>query len=142
MTGLHHELTIACDPQRAFTLFTLGMGTWWDPAYSPDPEAFTGIEVEPFVGGALTMLLGDARYVFGRVRTWEPGVRFTQSFCLAMSPESPSEIDVHFAEDEGGVCLVSFHHGGWSPANRAFRTKYRDWPYLLGQYAEAAARLS
>lgn len=138
MEPIHHNVTIACSPQRAFEVFTTGMGTWWDPAYTPDPATYIGIDLDPRVGGAVALRHGDATYPFGEVTQWRPGEHYQQTFWLAMDRAHPSTVDVRFTPD-GGVCLVTFEHGGWDAANVAARDKYGDWPVLLGRFAEAAA---
>lgn len=136
MEPIRHVVSVASTAADAFTVFTRGMGGWWDPAYTPDAAAFTGIEVAPRAGGAVEMLLGDGRSAFGAVTAWEPGVRYAQTFWLAMDPSYPSTLEVGF-EDVDGVCEVTFEHGGWSAANGEARARYGDWPHLLGRYAAA-----
>lgn len=140
MEPIRHEVTVACDQRSAFTLFTSGMGSWWDPAYSPDAASYDGIEVDGRVGGAVAMRHGSSTYRFGEVTAWQPTTRYGQTFWLAMSPEHPSALDVVFAAADG-VCTIHFQHTGWTEANASFRDKYGDWSHLLGRFAQAAARL-
>lgn len=42
-------MTVASPADVAFTVFTVGMGTWWEPA--PDEEAYADLAVEPRTGG-------------------------------------------------------------------------------------------
>lgn len=140
MDALRHVVTVACDQQAAFDLFTTGMGSWWDPAYTPDPASFTGLDVEPEVGGVVALRTGDTAHPIGRVLVWDPPRRYAQTFWLGLDPEHPTRLDVRFdAVDD--VCTVVFEHGGWTPHNRTSRTRFSDWSVLLGRFAEAAARL-
>lgn len=139
MDPLRHDLTIACDAARAFDLYTVGMGTWWLAAYTPDPETFSGIDGDPAVDGGIALRQGAERVLFGRVLVWEPARHFAQSFWLAMSREHPTRLDVWFTA-VGAVCTVALEHGGWTSDNASARAEYSDWPLLLGSYAEAAAR--
>jgi hypothetical protein len=138
MSGSHPpirlELTVPSDPARAFDVFTLGMGTWWDPAYTPDADSFTTIDVEP--GGLVMLVHGETRFPIGEVTAWEPGVRYAQRFWLAMDPATPSELDVGFRAAESGT-VVDFAHGGWTDDNVRWREKFGDWSHLLGRYAAA-----
>lgn len=138
MEPIRHVLSVASSAADAFTVFTAGMGGWWDPAYSPDPAAYTGVAVEPRVGGSVEMVLGEARVPFGAVTVWEPGTRYAQTFWLAMDPAYPSTLDVAF-DDVDGVCEVTFDHGGWYAENLGDRSRYGDWPHLLGRFAAACA---
>src|SRR3954468_5608991 len=117
MEPLRHEVTVSGPPPLAFEVFALGMGRWWDPAYSPEPDAFDGIALAPEVGAPVTMILGQDSFVFGNVTVWEPASRYAQTFCLAMSPAHPSTLDVTFSDVDGapgGECRVVLEHGGWS----------------------------
>lgn len=130
---------VACDPDRAFEVFTARFGDWWPhDAYSPGPLA--GIGVEPRVGGTVTMLLADGgAYHVGDVLVWEPGRHYAQSFTLAQDQAYPSRLDVTFeaAKHVGGT-RVRFAHGGWTPANVAGRARFSEWDLLLGHYAALA----
>lgn len=139
--ALRHEVTVACDQTAAFELFTTGMGTWWDPDHSSDATTFSGIDLEPRVGGVVSMRYGARSEEFGRVLLWQPPEAYSQSFWLAMSPEHPSRIDASF-DGVDSVCTVRLRHGGWTEVNSDARDHYRDWPHLLGRFATAAARLS
>jgi len=138
MRGSHppirHELTVPGDPVHAFEVFTAGMGAWWDPAYTPDADSFTTVDVEP--GGLVTLVHGETRFPVGEVTAWEPGVRYAQRFWLAMDPAAPSELDVRFRAADGGT-VVDFAHGGWTDDNVRWREKFGDWSHLLGRYAAA-----
>jgi hypothetical protein len=139
MESIRHVLTVASSPDDAFAVFTGEMGGWWDPAYSPEPAAYAGIEIAPRVGGAVEMLVGASRVPIGTVTTWEPGTRYAQTFVLAMDPAYPSTIEVAF-EEVDHVCEVVFEHGGWHAENGDARRRYGDWPHLLGRFAAACAR--
>lgn len=130
---IRRALTVPCDPQRAFEVFTTGMGDWWDPVYSPDADSFTTVEVDP--DGLVTLVHGETRFPVGEVTAWEPGAHYAQRFWLAMDPALPSALDVHFTAVDDGT-HVAFEHGGWTDDNLAWREKYGDWSHLLGRYAE------
>ena len=136
MTGSHapirRDLTVACDPHQAFEVFTGGMGTWWDPVYTPDADSFTTVEVVP--DGLVTLVHGETRFPVGEVTLWEPGTRYRQRFWLAMDPVAPSELDVRFSQVADGTHVV-FEHGGWTDDNVRWREKFGDWSHLLGRYA-------
>jgi hypothetical protein len=140
MEAIRHEVTVAGPPTVAFEVFTLGMGGWWDPAYTPDPAAFDGIALTPEVGSPVTMVLGEDSFVFGAVTVWEPASRYAQTFWLAMDPAHPSTLDVTFSDVDGapgGECVVALEHGGWTPENEEFRDTYGDWSVLLERFARA-----
>ena len=139
MDPIRQTIIVAATPDVAFEVFTLGMGGWWDPAYTPDPDSFDGIALGPEVGSPVSMVHGATSYPFGSVTVWEPSVRYAQTFWLAMDPASPSTIEATFAA-EGDGTRVDFEHGGWNDDNVAARAKFGDWSHLLGRYAEAVSR--
>jgi hypothetical protein len=124
-------LQVPCTPKAAFEGFTRGMGRWWDPAYTPDPDTFTTVTVAP--EGLVTLVHGPTEFPVGEVVTWEPGARYRQRFWLAMDPAAPSELDVRFTAGDGGT-RVDFEHGGWTEDNAQWRHKFGDWRHLLGRY--------
>jgi hypothetical protein len=132
-------------PEVAFEVFTLGMGSWWDPAYTPDPGSYEGIAITSDVGAPLTMVHTDATYPWGGVTVWEPGLRYAQTFWLAMDPAHPSTLEVTFTATRtsaGPGTLVEFQHGGWNEENARYRQKYGDWSHLLDGYRAAVAQVT
>jgi hypothetical protein len=134
-----HQLDLSCSSARAFEVFTGEMGSWWDPRYSPDPDAYSGMLLEPRVGGTVALRVGERTYPWGSVTAWEPGIRYAQTCRLAMDPAHPSTLDVHVALARGAGCQVRFEHGGWTEANLGQREKFGDWPRILDRYAAATA---
>jgi hypothetical protein len=108
-------------PARAFEVFTGEMGSWWDPRSSPDPDGYAGMVLEPRVGGTVGVRVGTSTYPWGSVTAWEPGIRYAQTFWLAMDPAFPSTLDVHFALAPQAGWQVRFDHGGWTDANLSQR---------------------
>jgi hypothetical protein len=135
------SLVVDGSPALAFEVFTLGMGSWWDAGYTPDPDSFDGIAIGTEVGAPVSMVHGDSTYTWGNVTVWEPGARYAQTFWLAMDAAHPSTIEATFTPAGAGTRL-DFEHGGWTDENAAFREKYRDWDSLLARYADAVAQVS
>ena len=141
MDPIRSSLVVDASPEVAFEVFTLGMGSWWDAGYTPDPDSFDGIAIGPEVGAPAAMVHGDSTYPWGNVTVWEPPARYAQTFWLAMDAAHPSTIEARFVA-EGSRTRVDFEHGGWTDDNVGFREKYRDWDHLLRQYADAVADTS
>jgi Activator of Hsp90 ATPase homolog 1-like protein len=133
------EQVVPVGPDAAFTAFTRDLGAWWDPRLTPDPATYTGVDLDPEVGGELAMRHGDERFVWGRVSAWEPGVRYAQSFTLALDRAHPTSLEVTFAAEEGGT-RVRLTHGGWTAENGHRRGTFGEWGLLLGRYARHVAR--
>ena len=140
MDPVQSSFVVDASPELAFEVFTLGMGSWWDPAYTPDASSFDGIAIGQELGAHVSMVHGDSTYTWGHVTAWEPGAHYGQTFWLAMDPAYPSTIDVRFTT-EGPGTRVDFEHGGWNDDNAAFREKYGDWGHLLGRYRNAVSQV-
>ncbi|WP_298511135.1 SRPBCC domain-containing protein [uncultured Nocardioides sp.] len=138
MDPIRNAFVVDATPALAFEVFTLGMGSWWDRAYTPDPDSFDGIAIVPEVGPPVAMVHGDSPYPFGNVTVWEPGARYAQTFWLAMDPAHPSTLEVTFTGTDAGT-RVEFEHGGWNDDNASYREKYGDWSLLLDRYRAAVA---
>jgi Activator of Hsp90 ATPase homolog 1-like protein len=138
MDPIRQSFVVDATPELAFEVFTLGMGSWWDPAYTPDRDSYEGIAIGAEAGAPIAMVHGDSTYPWGNVTVWEPGVRYAQTFWLAMDPAHPSTLEVTFAA-EGPGTRVEFEHGGWNDENASYRDKYRDWAHLLDGYRAAVA---
>lgn len=135
---IEHTVEVACDAATAFEVFTSGMGEWWPGAYTPDPDTFGTVVVEPWVGGRVSMRMRDgAEYPFGEVTDWSPGERYAQTWTLAQPADHPSTLTVTFRDEPDG-CLVRLEHGGWGGGNAEYRSKFGDWPVILRRYAEVA----
>lgn len=130
-----HAVSVPCDAVTAFEAFTSRMGEWWPAAYTPDPEAFDTVVVEPHVGGRVAMRMRDgSEHPFGIVTAWSPGEVYAQTWTLAQDPEHPSSLTVTFSDRAHGS-LVLLEHGGWHAGNAEYRTKFGDWPLILKEYA-------
>ena len=136
-----HRLHVSCPPEAAFEVFTARMGDWWGPRYNAHPDAFTGVRLEPRVGGAVVFTFdGHPDQSWGRVTTWDPPRVYGQDFWLAQDPDYPSRLTVTFTADDEGTA-VDFQHGGWVPGNAAWRNKFAEWPIILNGYTQLADQL-
>jgi len=134
---LDYPLRVA--PARAFEIYAQRIGEWWPAQYSRDAAGFTGVTIEPFVGGRVYARFRDGSDDdWGRVLTYEPGRRLRHTFTLAQPPETPSEIDVTFEARSEGGCTMHFAHGGWNERNVALRAKFREWAVILDRFAALA----
>jgi hypothetical protein len=130
-----HTVVLDVDAATAFEAFTARMSEWWPEAYTPDPEAFDGVEIEPRVGGRVLMRMADGQdHQFGEVTAWDPGATYAQTWTLAQDPSAPSSLTVRFRDTDGGS-EVLLEHGGWHEGNVAYRDKFGDWSLILDRFA-------
>jgi hypothetical protein len=133
-----HTVSLSCDAAEAFDVFTARISEWWPEAYTPDPDAFDGVLIEPSVGGRVLMRMsGGVEHQIGEVTAWEPGRTYGQTWTLAQDPASPSSLTVSFADTDDGS-EVRLEHGGWHEGNVAYRQKFGDWALILERYAFVA----
>lgn len=130
-----HVVTLDVDATTAFEAFTERISEWWPEAFTPDPDAFDGVRIEPRVGGRVVIATshGD-EHTFGEVTAWDPGTTYGQTWTLGQDPSVPSSLTVQFA-DTGEGSEVVLEHGGWHEGNAAYHDKFAGWPLVLERYA-------
>jgi len=142
-------VTVAAPPERAFDLFTDGLGEWWMPEYTwSGPLALSKIGIEPREGG-LCYEIGPYgfRVDWGRVVTWAAPHRvvFTWQISPNRVPEPDpiraSEVEVLFTPEGEGTRVELTHrgfdrHGDGAQAYRGGMSV--GWQQLLGRYAATA----
>ena len=138
------QMKIGLSIERAFDLFTAGMGTWWPLlTHSVGEEQAESCFCEGWVGGRIVEVLKDgSQSEWGRVLTWEPPHRVSFSWHPGRAPETAQEVTVTFNEIPDGT-LVELVHVGWEtlgPVAKARRDGYvTGWDLVLAQYVTAAA---
>ena len=139
MEARTHRVVLGCDAAEAFEAFTDRISDWWPEAYTPDPDAFDGVVIQPAVGGRVLMRMADGTELdIGEVTAWDPGRMYAQTWTLAQDPDSPSSLTVRFNDTAAGSEVV-VEHGGWHEGNAAHREKFGDWPLILERYAFVAS---
>ncbi|GAB05415.1 hypothetical protein GII30_06395 [Gordonia amarae] len=126
------EITVPVDAATAYDAF-IDIGRWWDRRLSPEPATFEGVHVGA-VGEPVLLIHRDAQYPIGTVTHAERGVRYSQTFTLAVDSEYPTTLSAEFVK-AGEATLVRLSHGGWTAGNAAERAKFTEWPELLRRYA-------
>ena len=88
-----HSVSLSIDAVTAFEAFTERISDWWPEAYTPDPDAFDEIAIEPEVGGRVVLRMsGGSEYQIGEVTAWDPGRTYAQTWTLAQDPDVPSSL--------------------------------------------------
>lgn len=145
-------VTVHTSPERAFDLFTEGMGTWWPlGAYSRAVGELAGEEVEavqlefqPHLGGSIQEHLSDGRILpWGEVAAWQPPYRVVMAWHPHSMPEPPTELEVTFTAVDDGT-LVEVEHRGWERLSEGFRAALyevyvRGWVTTLEDYRSATS---
>jgi uncharacterized protein YndB with AHSA1/START domain len=144
------SVTVQVPRERAFELFTEGMGSWWPKEFSWSQGKLEAIGIEPHADG-FAYERGPFGFTvhWGRVTAWDPPGRLVFTWQIAgdrtpqPDPERSSEVEVRFQEEDGAT-RVALEHRGWERHGEGAR-EYRDsfeqagaWPYALDRFAAAA----
>ncbi len=114
-TSVSRSITVAVPVERAFAVFTDGIGTWWNP----DHHLIEVKEMvfEPFVGGHIIDRAADGtEQRWSRVLAYEPPHRVVFSWDISLEwqietdPAKTSEVEVTFSADGPDRTLVVLEH--------------------------------
>jgi uncharacterized glyoxalase superfamily protein PhnB len=100
------EVTVAADPQTAFTVFTEEIDLWWvrGPINFYDSARVIAMRCEPGVGGRLLEVYsadGSDVLELGRITNWSPGERLAWN-----SAVDDVTVEVRFAPGAGGTTVT------------------------------------
>lgn len=150
---VRRSVTVGASVDRAFEVFTNGLGTWWplehhsvsvgggeDDAAAAPPQTAV---LEPRVGGRVFERLADGtEHDWGRVLVWEPPTRLVLAWQPNRDPQAPTEVEVRFIAEADGGTRVELEHRGWerlgADAERARESYAGGWPGVLERFAAAA----
>ena len=152
-TSVGTSVVVEAPQDRAFTLFTEGIGTWWNPDHHILEGELAEMVFEPRVGGHIYDRGTDGSECrWARVLAYDPPERvvfswdITTQWTLETDLERTSEVEVRFvaeAPDRTRVELEHRHldrHGdGWEGMRDAVGSP-DGWGAGLRRYEAAAAR--
>lgn len=147
---IRKSIIVPAPPERAFDVFTAGMGRWWNPQYSIGAQPLVAVVVEPHEGGRW-FERGDsgAECDWGRVLVWDPPQRVVLDWQISgewsFDPDLHTEIDVRFTAAGAGSTRVDLEHrglealGGHADAIRVVFDGPGGWAGLLERLADTTA---
>lgn len=112
------QITVEAPQEKAFDVFTAGMGRWCNPQYSIGSEPLAAVVVEPYQGGRWyeQSESGD-ECDWGRVLVWEPPQRVVLTWQITAAWEYDAnvhtEVEVRFRADGSSVTRVELEHRGF-----------------------------
>jgi uncharacterized protein YndB with AHSA1/START domain len=147
---ISRTVTVESPVERAFRVFTEGMGTWWPlqtHSIAVDQELgqkAVALRVDPREGGSVEEVLedGSARW-WAEIARWEPPHAVVYRWKPNDLPTPPTELEVRFTAD-GDRTRVDVEHRGWEGLGeyaaqvRPLYASERGWPLVLELFAEAA----
>jgi len=141
--------------ERAFSVFTDGMGSWWNPEHHLLPEGTSLKEMvfEPRVGGHIYDVASDGSEChWSRVLAYDPPDRIVFSWDINLQweletdLERTSEVEVRFVAETPERTRVELEHRnldrhgeGWEQMRAAIGSD-DGWGGELRLFAEAAGR--
>ena len=136
--AIRKTVVVPLPVEKAFRLFTDGIGTWWPFA----SHSIGGDAVEEAVFDLESRRLYEraadgTEHDWGDIVAWEPPDRFLLNW--RVNPARPgTEVEVRFAA-EGEGTRVELEHRGWEKAGPAERPSYDGgWEYVLAEFVGAA----
>ena len=145
-----YSVTVPISAQRAFTLFTEGINTWWIGHRIGESE-LAEVVIEPRVGGRWYERGVDGTECdWGKVLVFDPPERLVLSWQLNYQYKydtdlaHASEVEVLFTEENGLTRVALEHrnferHGAGAEELAAGVSDEGGWPSILELYAKAAA---
>ena len=142
------ELTVEAPIERAFEVFTQGIGTWWPSTHSIGSSALKTAVIEPRVGGRWYEVGEDGiECPWGDVLAWEEPTRLVLAWRIGLDwrfePNLLTEVEVKFTSLGSDATRVELEHrllenmrdqaeaaretfdspGGWSGLLEAYSAK-------------------
>lgn len=144
------SIFVNVSPERAFDVFTNGIGSWWPKTHKIGPADLDRPVIEPRSGGRWYELDVDgSQCEIGTVAIWEPPGRLVLVWQLTpeftYDPELITEVEVLFTPEAGGTRVDLEHRhlermGDRAEAMSETVSGPGGWPALLKLFAETAEK--
>jgi len=129
-------ITVEAPIDRAFTVFTSGIGSWWPKGHHIGNVDLADVVIEGHPGGRWFQRAVDgSECEWGKVLTWEPPDRvelawhLDADFVFDPDPERASRVEVRFTATGERTTRVDFAHADLDHVGER-------WPELLGEISE------
>jgi uncharacterized protein YndB with AHSA1/START domain len=152
-TAVQASVVVAAPIDKAFSIFTDGIGSWWPPEHHLLQGELAEMVFEPRVGGHVYDRATDGTECrWARVLAYEPPHRFVISWDISLQweietdPARCSEIEVRFVEEGPSQTRVELEHrhldrhGDGFEAMRDAVGSPDGWGVGLRRFAERVAR--
>jgi hypothetical protein len=148
-TSVRSSIVVEAPIERAFSVFTEGMGSWWPSEHHILEADVAEMVFEPRVGGHVyDRGVDGSECRWARVLTYEPPTLFVISWDINLQwqiesdPARTSDVEVRFVAEAPDRTRVEVEHRGlerhgegWEPMRDAVG---RGWDTGLQRFAEAA----
>lgn len=154
-TAVQTSVVVAAPIDKAFSVFTEDIGSWWPPEHHLLQGELAAMVFEARVGGhVLDRATDGSECRWARVLAYDPPKRFVISWDISLQwqietdPARTSEIEVRFFEEGSGRTRVELEHrhldrhgDGWEQMRDAVGSP-NGWGLGLRRFAERAAEVS
>lgn len=137
-------------PERAFEVFTVGIGGWWPKSHKIGAADMEKPVIEPREGGRwYERDVDGSECEIGKVLVWDPPSRLVLAWQLGANwkfdPDLVTEVEVNFTAESGGTRVDLEHRhlermGENAEAAREAISSPNGWGLILQLYSENAAR--
>jgi hypothetical protein len=134
---------VDCPLERAFTLWTERISTWWPADHTASGDAGSTVVLEPGLGGRLFERTPEGEEIpWGEVTLWEPPHRLGYLWHLRAERADATDVEIAFVARPDGTTRVEVVHRGWErlgDRGAPWRARNeRGWSTLIPHYAEVA----
>jgi uncharacterized protein YndB with AHSA1/START domain len=135
---------VECAPERAFSLWTTRLATWWPRDHAVDAEGMADIVFEGRVGGRIYERAASGReHQWGTVTAWEPPARVAYTWHLHADVADATEVEVRFEPIGTGRTRVEIDHTGWErlgePAVERRARNRQGWESVVPHFTAATS---
>ena len=116
-TAVQASIVVEAPIERAFSVFTDGMGTWWPPEHHLAQAEVAEMVFEPRAGGQVyDRAVDGSECHWGRVIVYEPpqrlvmGWHVSAQWQLETDPHKTSEVEVRFVAEGAARTRVEVEH--------------------------------
>jgi uncharacterized protein YndB with AHSA1/START domain len=116
-TSVRTSITVDAPIERAFSVFTDGIGIWWPPEHHILQGELAEMVFEPYVGGHVYDRAADGRECrWARVLAYDPPTRVVISWDINLEwqietdHQKTSEVEVRFTAEDPERTLVELEH--------------------------------
>lgn len=141
------SIVVKAPPERAFAVFTAGMGRWWRKEHHLGASPLKDVVLEPREGGRWYEVNEDeSTCEWGRVLAWEPPRRVLLAWQIdagwQYDPAFVTELEIHFTPEPGGTRVDLEHrnldrYGDKAESIRATLDSDDGWDLGIAAYVEA-----
>jgi len=108
LAPVRKTIKVKANQERAFDIFTSGMGRWWIKGHSINASPQQDVIVEPRAGGRWYERGEDgSECQWGYVIDWDPPRRVVLAWQInskwRFDPSLVAELEIHFIPEEGGI---------------------------------------